>query len=137
MRPVFESYVASHGLEDRLCFEAGDFFRDELPSADVLALGRVLHNWDLPTKRMLLAKAYAALPPGGAIIVFERMIDDERRRNATGLLASLNMLLSTPGGFDATCADIALWLKEAGFDIDRVESLPLDHSMVVGVKPRR
>lgn len=52
-------------------------------------MGRVLHNWDLATKRTLLSKAYAALPSGGALIVYERLIDDERRTGSAGLLASL------------------------------------------------
>jgi hypothetical protein len=48
---------------------------------------------DLPTKKMLLQKAYRALPPGGAVIVYERLIDDDRRVNAAALLANLNMLI--------------------------------------------
>ena len=45
---------------------------------------------------MLLQKAYDALPTGGALIVYEAIIDDERRENAFGLLMSLNMLIETP-----------------------------------------
>jgi hypothetical protein len=65
--------------------------RDPLPSADVLTMGHILHDWDLDQKRTLLEKAYAALPKGGALIVFEALIDDERQQNAFGLLMSLNM----------------------------------------------
>jgi hypothetical protein len=56
-------------------------------------------------KRLLLEKAHAALPAGGALIVYESIIDDDRRENAFGLLMSLNMLIETPGGFDYTGAD--------------------------------
>ena len=69
VRPFFEQYVAAHGLRDRLHFSAGDFFQDALPPADVLVMGLVLHDWNLAEKRLLLRKAYAALPPGGALIV--------------------------------------------------------------------
>ena len=62
-------------------FIPGDFFKDDLPSADVLILGMILHDWDLATKRMLIGKAHAALPPGGSLIVCEMLIDDERRTN--------------------------------------------------------
>jgi hypothetical protein len=82
-------------------FIPGDFFKDGCPHADVLVIGRVLHNWDLATKRMLLRKAYEAQPPNGALIVYERLIDDERRLNAKGLLASLQMLLASPGGWSS------------------------------------
>ena len=100
--PIFEKYVASHGLEERLKFKKLDFFREPLPKADVVIMGHILHDWDLPTKKMLMAKAFDALPAGGAFIVFEAIIDDERRSNAFGLLMSLNMLIETRGGFDYT-----------------------------------
>jgi hypothetical protein len=134
LKPLFESYVQQHGLADRLSFHAGDFFSDPLPGADVLVMGRVLHNWDLGDKKMLLEKAYDALPGGGVLIVYERLIDDARRVNAAGLLSSLNMLVMTAGGFDFTGADCIAWMREAGFRDMRVEPLTAAQSMVVGVK---
>jgi hypothetical protein len=132
--PIFDRYVASHGLQDRLKFAKLDFFNDPLPKADVVIMGHILHDWDLPTKKMLLGKAYDALPTDGALIVFEALIDDERRGNAFGLLMSLNMLIETRGGFDYTGADCAGWMHEAGFRQTRVEPLSGADSMVVGVK---
>lgn len=132
--PLFDEYVASFGLGDRLRFIPGDFFRDPLPQADVLVLGRILHDWDLDQKQLLLAKAHAALPAGGALIVYEVIIDDERRRNALGLLSSLNMLVYTPGGFDYTGADCQGWMRDAGFKKSYVEPLAVGDSMVVGIK---
>jgi hypothetical protein len=132
--PIFEKYVASHGLQDRLRFAALDFFREPFPRADVVIMGHILHDWDLPTKKMLLGKAYDALPADGALIVFEAIIDDERRSNAFGLLMSLNMLIETRGGFDYTSADCATWMREAGFKQTRVEHLSGPDSMVIGVK---
>jgi hypothetical protein len=134
VQPVFEQYVASFGLSERLRFRAGSFFDDPVPSADVLVMGHILHDWDLPTKRMLLAKGYAALPAGGSLIVYDAVIDDQRRRNAFGLLMSLNMLIETPGGFDYTGAECRAWMTEAGFRETRVEHLAGPDSMVVGVK---
>jgi SAM-dependent methyltransferase len=132
--PIFEEYVAEHGLSDRLSFHAGDFFAEELPSADVIVMGHILHDWDLEQKRMLIEKVYRALPEGGVFIVFEALIDDERRKNATGLLMSLNMLIETPGGFDYTGEDCAGWMREAGFRDIRVENLVGPDSMVIAVK---
>ena len=132
--PVFEEYVARHGLSNRLRFYPGDFFNDPLPSADVLVMGHILHDWSLEEKRMLLKKAYDALPAGGALIVFEALIDDDRRENAFGLLMSLNMLIETPGGFDYTGADCSQWMREAGFSQTRVEPLVGPDSMVIGIK---
>ena len=134
VQPIFEAYVREQGLEKRLRFHAGDFFSDSLPQADVIIMGHILHDWDLEEKRMLLKKAYDALPKGGALIIHEALIDDDRKANALGLLMSLNMLIETPGGFDYTGADCRGWMKDAGFRKSYVEPLAGPDSMVVGVK---
>ena len=122
------------GLGDRLRFHPGDFFEDDLPSADVLVMGHILHDWDMDEKRLLLEKAYKALPDGGALIVYEALIDDDRRENAFGLLMSLNMLIETRGGFDYTGADCQGWMRETGFSETYVQHLVGPDSMVVGIK---
>jgi hypothetical protein len=133
--PIFEEYVRSFKLEKRLSFKAGDFFKDaEIPSADVIIMGHILHDWNLEEKKALIAKAFKALPKGGAYILHEAIIDDDRRKNAFGLLMSLNMLIETPGGFDYTGADAQKWLKEAGFKQTRVVPLVGPDSMVIGIK---
>lgn len=132
--PIFKEYVATNGLSDRLGFLPGSFFQQPLPAADVITMGHILHDWNLEEKRMLLEKAYQALPKGGALIVFEALIDDERRQNAFGLLMSLNMLIETPGGFDYTGSDCSGWMREAGFRSTSVEHLAGPDSMVVGIK---
>ena len=132
--PHFARFVQEHGVSDRLKFIPGNFFQDSLPGADVLIMGHILHDWDLPTKKMLLKKAFDALPRGGALIVYEALIDDERRSNAFGLLMSLNMLIETSGGFDYTGAQCSEWMREAGFTSTRVEHLVGPDSMVVGIK---
>jgi SAM-dependent methyltransferase len=134
LEPIFDANVAQFGLGDRLRFTGGDFFADPLPQADVLVMGHILHDWDLEQKRVLLKKAYDALPDGGALIVYEALIDDDRRENAFGLLMSLNMLIETPGGFDYTGADCQGWMKDAGFRETYVEHLVGPDSMVVGTK---
>jgi hypothetical protein len=132
--PIFDEYVASFQLGSRLQFYPGDFFQDPLPQAEVLALGRVLHDWNLVEKKGLLAKAYTALPPGGALIIYESLIDDARRHHAPGLLMSLNMLIETTGGFDFTGADCCGWMREVGFHETYVEHLDGPDSMAVGIK---
>jgi hypothetical protein len=134
VRPYFEAYAAGHGLSPRLSFHAGDFFAEPMPAADVLIMGHILHDWGLDKKRMLIRKAYEALPYGGALIIYDPIIDNERRHNAFGLLMSLNMLIETREGFDFTGADCVGWLKDAGFVEMRLEPLVGPDSMVIGVK---
>ena len=132
--PIFEDYAASFGLADRLKFHPGSFFTDQIPTADVLVMGHILHDWSLEQKKQIIANAYRALPEGGALLIYEALIDDDRRRNAFGLLMSLNMLIETEGGFDYTGADCIGWLREAGFRETRVEHLLGPDSMVIGIK---
>jgi O-methyltransferase domain/Dimerisation domain len=132
--PIFEKYVAAKGLADRLAFYPGDFFTDALPEADVLVMGHILHDWGLYEKQLLIRKAYDALPAGGALIVYESVIDDDRRANTFGLLMSLNMLIETPEGFDYTGAECQAWFTDAGFTRTYVEPLAGPDSMVVGIK---
>jgi hypothetical protein len=132
--PIFEEYVASFGLGERLRFHPGDFWNDPLPDSDVYVMGHILHDWNLEEKLALLHKAYDALPARGALIVYEAIIDDERRHNTFGLLMSLNMLIETPGGFDYTGADCSSWMRDVGFRETYVEPLAGPDSMVVGVK---
>ena len=132
--PAFEEYIAANGLASRVRFQAGSFFEQDLPKADVLMMGHILHDWNLEEKKILLKKSLQAIPKGGALIVYDGIIDDDRSKNAFGLLMSLNMLIETPGGFDYTGADCMGWMKEAGFRETRVEHLLGPDSMVIGIK---
>jgi hypothetical protein len=104
--PIFEEFVEANGLSGRVKFIPGSFMDQPLPKADVLMMGHILHDWNLEIKGMLVRKAYEALPDGGAYIVYESIIDDDRSANAFGLLMSLNMLIETSDGFDYTGATV-------------------------------
>jgi len=134
VEPIFTDYAKESGVDGRLRFQSGDFFKDPLPRVDVIMMGHILHDWDLETKRMLIAKAYEALPAGGSLVVYDSLIDDDRSKNAFGLLMSLNMLIETTSGFDYTGADCTGWMKGAGFRETRVEHLVGPDSMAVGIK---
>lgn len=121
--PLASRKIEAAGLSGRITAVAGDFFKDELPRADVVTMGNILHDWNLDRKKELIRKAYAALPPGGAFIAIENVIDDARRENAFGLLMSLNMLIEFGDAFDYTGEDFRGWCREAGFT--GFESIPL------------
>ena len=123
VEPIAQRAIAAAGLAERVTTASGDFFSDPLPRADVITMGMILHDWNLEHKRMLIAKAWDALPDGGAFVVIENLIDDARRTNAFGLLMSLNMLIEFGEAFDYTGADFDGWCREAGFR--RTDVIPL------------
>lgn len=115
VEPVAKKHIAAAGLSDRITTAKGDFFADPLPKADVITMGMILHDWNLEKKMLLIQKAYDALPPGGAFIVIEALIDDARRENVFGLLMSLNMLIEFGDAFDYSAADFRGWCSKVGF----------------------
>jgi len=123
--------IAAAGLSERVKAEPIDFFKDQIPSADVVTMGMILHDWNLEKKMMLIRKAYDALPEGGAFVVVENIIDDARRENAFGLMMSLNMLIEFGDAFDFTGADFDGWCKEVGFK--RTEVIHLNGPASAGV----
>ncbi len=123
VQPIATRMIDKAGLSDRVTAVSGDFFADDFPKADVVTMGMILHDWNLEKKKQLIAKAYDALPEGGAFVAIEALIDDERRVNAFGLLMSLNMLIEFGDAFDYSGADFDGWCKEAGFS--RTEVMPL------------
>lgn len=120
---IAEQRISAAGLAQRVSAQALDFFAEPLPTADVITMGMILHDWNLQNKMHLIRAAYAALPEGGALVVIENLIDDARRDNAFGLMMSLNMLIELGDGFDYTGADFAGWCHQAGFS--RVEVIAL------------
>jgi hypothetical protein len=120
---IASARIAANGLGGRVKTAPIDFFTDEFPKADILTMGNILHDWNLENKKILISKAYDALPDGGAFVVIENIIDDERRENAFGLMMSLNMLIEVGDGFDFTGAQFEEWCTDAGFS--KVEIIPL------------
>ena len=134
VKPIVERNIQKHGLSERVQAHVIDFLHDEFPRADIITMGMILHDWNLDRKKMLIAKAYRALPRGGVLIAIENIIDNERRKNVFGLLMSLNMLIEFGDAFDFTGADFAGWCKEAGFSRCKVRHLAGPASAAIAYK---
>ncbi|HKR51363.1 MAG TPA: methyltransferase [Pseudonocardiaceae bacterium] len=131
VEPIATRTIKEADLCDRVRAVTGDFFADPLPKADVITMGMILHDWNLERKLQLITAAFEALPSGGAFIVIENLIDDDRRENVFGLMMSLNMLIETGEGFDYTGADFRGWCTDVGFR--SVEVLPLSGPASAGI----
>ncbi|GAA4608345.1 8-O-methyltransferase [Actinoplanes octamycinicus] len=132
--PIFDEHIGRLGLTGRIAFTAGDFFTDPIPSADVIVLGHILHGFDADRSRALLRRVFEAVRPGGAVLIYDRMIDDGRR-NADRLLSSLHMRLVSPDGGEYRVADCRAWVTAAGFTDGGDRPLLGTHTLVVGRRP--
>jgi predicted O-methyltransferase YrrM len=107
--------IAAAGLSDRIDAVGGDFFEHIPGDHDVHLLSMILHDWDEATNRDLLRWSFEALPRGGAVVISELLVNDEKTGPTPAALMSLNMLIETAGGRNYTPAEYAAWLEDAGF----------------------
>jgi len=134
VEPIAKENIKNMGLEGKVNVLSGDFFTDDFPKVDVITMGNILHDWGKADKKMLIKKAFDALPKGGSLVVIENIIDDKRSENAFGLLMSLNMLIETDEGYDFSAADFSELAKEAGFGEISVMPLTGPSSAVTAIK---
>jgi acetylserotonin O-methyltransferase len=106
--------VAATEVANRVELHAGDFFADELPEADLYAMGRIVHDWSEAKIDRLLQKIHDRLPEGGALLLAEKLLNDDRAGPAQAVFQSLNMLVCTEGK-ERTLAEYAELLRRAGF----------------------
>jgi acetylserotonin O-methyltransferase len=125
-------YVERSPHGSRVGLISGDFFTDALPEADLFALGRILHDWSDEKIRALLKKIWERLPSGGALLIAEKLLDDDKTGPLPALMQSLNMLICTEGK-ERTLAEYTALLRQAGFtQVDGVVTAsPLDAILAV------
>ncbi|MDF3299898.1 methyltransferase [Streptomyces tropicalis] len=132
-RPLFTEHVSGLGLTDRIDFAGGDFFTDPVPPSDAVVLGHILHGFDADRCRTLLRRVHDAVRPGGTVLVYDRMIDDDRS-DPERLLSSLHMRLVSQDGSEYRVADCGDWLREAGFTDVTAEPMLGTHTLVTAHK---
>jgi acetylserotonin N-methyltransferase len=112
--PLADEHIAASPARNRISTHPGDFFSDELPPADLYALGRILHDWGEDKIRLLLRRIFQALPPGGALLVAEKLLYEDRSGPLNAHLQALNMLIVTEGK-ERSLSEYTALLREAGF----------------------
>ncbi|KZB88340.1 methyltransferase [Amycolatopsis regifaucium] len=134
MEPFFDELMAETGLTGRATFHGGNFFEDPLPRANLVNLGHVLHDWDPGQRKELVAKAYAAVEPGGSLLIYDRMLDDEPE-HVENLVISLDMLLVTDGGSEYTVTEVKDHATAAGCRDITEQPLGAYDTLVICRKP--
>ncbi|MGW2425645.1 methyltransferase [Streptomyces sp. NPDC001709] len=132
--PMFDEHITGFGLTDRAVFSGGDFFADELPPADVVITGHVLHDWTPEERAHLVKKMADAVRPGGALLIYDQLLEDEPS-DPWNTLISLNMQLISNGGSEYTLAECTRWLADAGLESVETASIGAHDTLVVARKP--
>ncbi|MFL5342859.1 MAG: class I SAM-dependent methyltransferase [Gemmataceae bacterium] len=125
--------IAASPAADRVEVVAGDFFRDELPDGDLFALGRILHDWSEEKIHALLKRVFERLPSGGAVLVCEKLLHEDKAGPPSAQLQDLNMLTCTEGR-ERTLAEYEALLRRAGFGEVAGCRAPAPLDAVLGVK---
>jgi acetylserotonin N-methyltransferase len=112
--PIAQEFTGKSAAADRITCIAGDFFEDALPDADIYALGRILHDWSEPKIELLLRRIFSVLPKGGALLIAERLLVDDKSGPLSALMQSLNMLICTEGK-ERTLEEYRALASAAGF----------------------
>ncbi|MFI9082290.1 methyltransferase [Streptomyces sioyaensis] len=136
VEPLFDEHMAHLKTSDRIFFHGGDFFRDPVPETDVVVLGHVLHDWSPEERVTLLKRVYPAVRPGGALVIYDQMLDHEQP-DLFSILGSLNVALVT-GGSEYTVAECREWVTQAGFRVQSTERIRTagNDLVLVAEKPR-
>ena len=113
-KSLAEEMIGASPVANRVKFVGGDFFRDELPAGDLITLGRILHDWTEEKIDRLLARAYERLPTGGAILLAEKLLDEDHNGPRAAQMQCLNMLTCTEGK-ERSLSEYETLLSKAGF----------------------
>jgi acetylserotonin N-methyltransferase len=125
--------VIGHSIvADRIEVIGGDFFVDELPEADLYALGRIIHDWSEAKIMTLLRRLFEQLPCDGALLIAEKLLNEEKNGPHWAQMQNLGMLLYTEGK-ERTFAEYRAILESVGFSSVRgiVTPSPLDAVLAV------
>ncbi len=130
--------IAESGLQDRITFRAGDYFRDDFGRGnDVVLLSFVLHLMAPRRCMLLLRKAFDSLTSGGLVVVHEGLIEPHGMSPVWATLFSLNMLVDTGEGRSYSARELSALMRAAGFVEPGVRPLPApaNTSLVIATKP--
>ncbi len=129
---IAREQVAKTTVAARVELFPGDFFKDDLPAADLFAVSRILHDWSEEKIRALLAKIHARLPAGGALLIAEKLLQDDKTGPMWANMQSLNMLICTEGR-ERNLREYEGLLRAAGFATveGRLTGAPLDAVLAV------
>lgn len=129
--------VAGMGVAARVSTLAGDYMKTPFPKdKDVVLISGVFHRESEATCRRLIARAAESLLPGGLLLISDVFTDAGGAQPVFAAMFGLNMMLSAPHGGVHADADVARWMRDAGFSTQDACHFPppMPHRLIIGQK---
>jgi SAM-dependent methyltransferase len=128
---VTQEMAHSCGVADRLSVQPGDMFRDPLPTGDIVLLSNILHDWDVPECRALVARCAAVLKPGGELLIHDVFLDDALDGPLAMALYSAALFTLTEGRL-YSALEYRVWLADAGLEAQSVTPTAIHCGVLAG-----
>lgn len=134
---VAQEYIARNDAADRVTAMPGDFTKTDFPmGADVVVMASNLPQYEPDLIRLVVAKAFAAMAPGGEMHLIGETLHDDRRGPLSAALWGLNEAIQGSTGVAHTEGEVKGYLQGAGFtDVTVHPFVPGVLSRVTGRKP--
>lgn len=136
--PVLEiarEEIAAAGLATRIKTLAGDYYTDPIGGGyDIIYVSNIIHSMAPEDVAMLIGKCAAALTAGGALVIKEFFLDDDRVHPPAAALFSVNMLVGTEGGRSYTAGETREMMARAGFGGFATTEVAMHSKLLVGRK---
>ena len=132
---VADEFIAQHALQDKIATRVGDMWEDPLPAADLHFYSNIYHDWSHEKGRFLTGRSFAALEPGGRIVIHEVLYDDDKRGPFIAAAFSMGMLGWSVDGGQYSGGELVEMLTQVGFaEINTIPTFGY-YSIVTGIKP--
>jgi hypothetical protein len=110
--------AAKAAAPDRMQFQGGDFFKDEMPVADAYMIMQVIHDWADEDATKILTGIRRAAPPHAKLLLIEMLIPEGPERDWAKEV-DLFMLVFLHSS-ERTRSEYQQLLAKSGFRLDRV-----------------
>ena len=136
MTPITRGFAEKLGVAGRYEYHEGDMRQVDFGQDfyDLVILGHIIHSEGEKHGKELIRKSYAALRPGGKLLIAEFVPNDARTGPSMPLLFGLNMLLQTEEGNVFTLREYRAWLKAAGFRKVTTVPVPAPSPLILATK---
>ena len=129
---IAKDFVGRFDVGDRFHTIDGDFHQTDFGSAkyDFAVYAHIAHQETPADNVEIFRKFRRAIKPGGALVINDFILNDDRTGHPFAMLFASQMILVTEGGFTWRQSDYKEWLTTAGFSSVEIVPTPTPSTLV-------